>query len=88
MDKELTECPHPKSCSQWLNVQVEISNVQCPSRAHTGTILRNICINDLESGIECTLSQFANYTKLSVAVDSLEERDAIQRCLNLRSEPM
>ncbi|PKU43581.1 rna-directed dna polymerase from mobile element jockey-like [Limosa lapponica baueri] len=39
----------------------------------------DIFVRDMDSGIECTLSKFANYTKLCGAVDTLEERDAVQR---------
>ena len=35
----------------------------------------------MDSGIECTLSKFADNTKLTGAVDMLEERDTVQRDL-------
>ncbi|GAB0175938.1 cAMP-dependent protein kinase inhibitor alpha [Grus japonensis] len=47
-----------------------------------GLALFNIFVSDMDSGIECTLTKFANNTKLCGVVETLEGRDAIQRDLD------
>ncbi|KAJ7416886.1 dtw domain-containing protein 2 [Pitangus sulphuratus] len=65
------------SLSTWRPVTISV-----PLGLVLGPVLFNIFAGDMGKGIVCTLSRFADTTKLCGAVDALKRRDVIQRNLD------
>ena len=57
-----------------------------PQESNLGPVLFNIFVSDIDSGTESILSKFADDTKLTGAVETVEGRNIIQRGMNSLEE--
>ena len=63
--------------SQRIVLKWKLLTSSVPQVSILGQGLLNVFISDVDSGIECSINKFADYTKLSGTLGMTEGRDAI-----------
>ncbi|KAK4819559.1 hypothetical protein QYF61_007070 [Mycteria americana] len=71
MSEQLADRSCSKSYNKWGNIWLAASQVQFEGQ------FSSMFLSNLDMGVECTLSNFADNTKLGEAIDSLEGREAL-----------
>lgn len=89
LDKHKRQWVHNQLTSQTQRTVVNQVTSGCqpvtsriPHGSILGTVLFHIFTNNLNTGLKCTLSKFADHTKLGGTVDFVEGREDSQRNLD------